>query len=149
MYESSTVVYYLALIGNFFITFKRYVCCMWFIEQVQVFVRNEYLYCTIANNLPICRNRYRIRYFIESHSKGNDNDGDDNRPQANKARRNFANYVPHFLASQFNIIKFFLFHIQEIISFPIPIGSLPDYSMPLAWLSVIRDCQPQPPFLGQ
>jgi len=55
----------------------------------------------------------------KNKSKSNDDDSNDNCPQADEARRNFAYHVPHFLTSQLDVINFFfsffLFHIKRAL----------------------------------
>ena len=117
MYELGIMAYNVAVIRYIVVTLERYMSRPWLIEKVQILIWHKHLHCSLIENLTISIYGYRIRYLVESNCEGEDYYRNDNRSQADEARRNLAYHVPHLLASQLDIICFFffLFHIKSIL----------------------------------
>ena len=104
MYELGIMAYDVAVIRCIVVALKRNVSSSWLIKKIQILVWHKHLYCSLVYNLTISLYRYRIRCLVESNCEGEDYYRNDNRSQADKARRNLAYHVPHLLASQLDII---------------------------------------------
>ena len=117
MYELGIMAYDVAVIRCIVVALKRNMSRPWLIEKMQILIWYKHLHCSLIDDLTISIYGYRIRYLVESNCEGEDYYRNDNRSQADKARRNLAYHVPHLLASQLDIICFFffLFHIKSIL----------------------------------
>ena len=115
MYEFCIMAYDVAVIRCIIVALERYMSRPWLIEKVQILIWHKHLHYSLIDDLTISLYGYRIRYLVESNCEGKDYDCNDNCPQADEARRNFTYHIPHLLASQLNIIEFFLFHIKSIL----------------------------------
>ena len=104
MYELGIMAYNVAVIRYIVITLEKYMSRPWLIEKIQILVWHKHLHCSLIDALTISLYGYRIRYLVESNCEGEDYYRNDNRSQADKARRNLAYHVPHLLASQLDII---------------------------------------------
>ena len=104
MYELGIMAYDVAVIRCIVVALERNMSRPWLIEKIQILVWHKYLHCSLIDDLTISLYGYRIRYLVESNCEGEDYYRNDNRPQADKARRNLAYHVPHLLASQLDII---------------------------------------------
>ena len=117
MYEPGFMACDVAVIRYIVVTLERYMSRPWLIEKIQILIWHKHLHCSLIENLTISLYGYRIRYLVESNCEGEDYYRNDNRSQADEARRNLAYHVPHLLASQLDIICFFffLFHVKSIL----------------------------------
>lgn len=104
MYELGIMAYNVAVIRYIVVTLERYMSRPWLIEKVQILIWHKHLHCSLIDDLTISIYGYRIRYLVESNCEGEDYYRNDNRSQADEARRYFAYHVPHLLASQLDII---------------------------------------------
>ena len=117
MYEPGFMACDVAVTRCINVALERYMSRPWLIEKIQILVWHKHLHRSLIDDLTISLYGYRIRYLVESNCEGEDYDRNDNRSQADEARRNLAYHVPHLLASQLDIIClfFFLFHIKSIL----------------------------------
>ena len=104
MYELGIMAYDVAVIRCIVVALKRNMSRPWLIEKMQILIWYKHLHCSLIDDLTINLYGYRIRYLVESNCEGEDYYRNDNRSQADEARRNFAYHVPHLLASQLDII---------------------------------------------
>ena len=111
------MAYDVAVIRYIVVALERNMSCPWLIEKMQILIWYKHLHCSLIDDLTISLYGYRIRYLVESNCEGEDYYRNDNRSQADEARRNLAYHVPHLLASQLDIICFFffLFHVKSIL----------------------------------
>ena len=117
MYEPGFMACDVAVIRCIIVALERYMSRPWLIEKIQILVWHKHLHCSLIDDLTISLYGYRIRYLVESNCEGEDYYRNDNRSQADEARRNLAYHVPHLLASQLDIICFFffLFNVKSIL----------------------------------
>lgn len=104
MYEPGFMAYDVAVIRCIIVALERYMSRPWLIEKIQILVWHKHLHRSLIDDITINLYGYRIRYFVESNCEGEDYYRNDNRSQADEARRNLAYHVPHFLTSQLDII---------------------------------------------
>ena len=104
MYEFGIMAYDVAVIRCIVVALERNMSCPWLIEKIQILIWYKHLHCSLIENLTISLYGYRIRYLVKCNCEGEDYYRNDNRSQADEARRNFTYHVPHLLASQFDII---------------------------------------------
>ena len=90
MYELGIMAYNVAVIRYIVVTLERYMSRPWLIEKVQILIWHKHLHCSLIDDLTISLYGYRIRYLVESNCEGEDYYRNDNCPQADKARRDFA-----------------------------------------------------------
>ena len=104
MYELGIMAYDVAVIRCIVVALKRNMSRPWLIEKMQILIWYKHLHCSLIDDLTISLYGYRIRYLVESNCEGEDYYRNDNRSQADEARRNLAYHVPHLLTSQLDII---------------------------------------------
>ena len=104
MYEPGFMACDVAVIRYNVITLEGFMSSPWLSEKIQILVWHKHLHRSLIDDLTISLYGYRIRYLVESNCEGEDYYRNDNRPQADEARRNLAYHVPHLLTSQLDII---------------------------------------------